>query len=402
MSWDTCKFSSLYATPSRNGLTRPSGSRGKGYKMVNMGELFSNGRIGNIPMELVELEDSKKEAYGVKEGDLLFARQSLVLEGAGKCSWIKEVSEYTTFESHLIRVRLNPDVAVSLFYYYYFNSPQSPIKSIVQQCAQAGIRASDLEDLNVLCPPLPIQRRIADILSAYDDLIENNQRQIKLLEEAAMRLYREWFVFMRFPGHESVRIVDGVPEGWKYQELKEIADIVMGQSPDSSYYNSDGDGLPFHQGVSNYGERYVSNVEYCSVEKRSAVPNSILFSVRAPVGRINLTREKVVIGRGLAAINHKLGKQSYLFYLLKSHFSVEDMIGNGSVFSAVTKSDLEDQKLLTPSFDLVEVFSRIVEPMDAKINSLDMQIERLQKARDALLPRLMNGGEGLKLEGGAV
>ena len=109
-----------------------------------------------------------------------------------------------------------------------------------------------------------------------------------------------------------------------------------------------------------------------------------------------------MIGRGLAAINHKLGKQSYLFYLLKSHFSVEDMIGNGSVFSAVTKSDLEDQKLLTPSFDLVEVFSRIVEPMDAKINSLDMQIERLQKARDALLPRLMNGGEGLKLEGGAV
>ena len=83
---------------------------------------------------VIEFDDEVvyiREAYGVKEGDLLFARQSLVLEGAGKCSWIKEVSEYTTFESHLIRVRLNPDVAVSLFYYYYFNSPQSPIKSIV-------------------------------------------------------------------------------------------------------------------------------------------------------------------------------------------------------------------------------------------------------------------------------
>ena len=402
MSWDTCKFSSLYAIPSRNGLSIPATKHGRGNKIINMGELFAYGRIPDVPMELVELSDSMKANYNVEKDDLLFARRSLVLEGAGKRSWVKEVSDITTFESSIIRVRLDKERAVPLFYYYYFKSPQSPIKTIVQQCAQSGIRASDLADLSVHSPPLHIQRRIADILSAYDDLIENNQRQIKLLEEAAMRLYREWFVFMRFPGHESVRIVDGVPEGWKYQELKEIADIVMGQSPDSSYYNSDGDGLPFHQGVSNYGERYVSNVEYCSVEKRCAVPNSILFSVRAPVGRINLTREKVVIGRGLAAINHKLGKQSYLFYLLKSHFSVEDMIGNGSVFSAVTKSDLEDQKLLTPSFDLVEVFSRIVEPMDAKINSLDMQIERLQKARDALLPRLMNGGEGLKLEGGAV
>lgn len=303
-----------------------------------------------------------------------------------------------------VLIRPNPELVNPQYLCYYMLLPEQQHKLLgsANGSTVSHVNLPVIRGMKIDLPPLPIQRRIADILSAYDDLIENNQRQIKLLEEAAMRLYREWFVFMRFPGHESVRIEDGVPEGWKYQELKEIADIVMGQSPDSSYYNSDGDGLPFHQGVSNYGERYVSNVEYCSVEKRCAVPNSILFSVRAPVGRINLTREKVVIGRGLAAINHKLGKQSYLFYLLKSHFSVEDMIGNGSVFSAVTKSDLEDQKLLIPSFDLVEVFSRIVEPMDAKINSLDMQIERLQKARDALLPRLMNGGEGLKLEGGAV
>ena len=139
MAWESVPFSQLYAAESRNGLTKPSKVRGSGFKMINMGELFANDRIYDIPMELVPLTDSEKKNCQVSIGDLLFARQSLVLEGAGKCSIVMDVSPLTVFESHLIRVRLNKQVANPLFYYYYFRSAFSPIKTIVSQCAQAGI-----------------------------------------------------------------------------------------------------------------------------------------------------------------------------------------------------------------------------------------------------------------------
>jgi len=222
VNWERVRFGDLYAVSSRNGVTKPGKIRGSGYKMINMGELFANDRIYDIPMELVPLKKSEKETAGVCKGDLLFARQSLVLEGAGKCSIVMETFSLTVFESHLIRVRLNKTVANPMFYYYYFRSPLSPIKTIVNQCAQAGIRGSDLTDLEVLLPPISSQRRIADILSAYDDLIENNRKQIKLLEEAAQRLYKEWFVDLRFPGWETTEIVDGVPEGWTAHSLGQL------------------------------------------------------------------------------------------------------------------------------------------------------------------------------------
>ena len=106
MNWNTVRFGDLYEEDSRNGLTKPSKVRGSGYKMINMGELFSNDRIYDIPMELVPLKENEKKAK-VESGDLLFARQSLVLEGAGKCSIVMETSPLTVFESHIIRVRLN-------------------------------------------------------------------------------------------------------------------------------------------------------------------------------------------------------------------------------------------------------------------------------------------------------
>ena len=171
MSWDSIRFGDLYSEDSRNGLTKPSKVRGSGYKMINMGELFA--------MELVPLKDSEKKNAKVEKGDLLFARQSLVLEGAGKCCIVMDVSSLTVFESHLIRVRLDKTKANPLFYYYYFKSPFSPVSTIVSQCAQAGIRGSDLQELDVSFPPLPVQDRIASILTKYDELIENNQKQIK-------------------------------------------------------------------------------------------------------------------------------------------------------------------------------------------------------------------------------
>ena len=242
-SWESTTLDDLYGEPSRNGLTRPKSVRGSGYRMINMGEIFAHERIGNIEMERVQMTEKEIASFEVKKGDLLFARQSLVLSGAGKCSLVKFIGETTTFESHLIRVRLNPKCAVPDFFFYYFISSQGKqnVQSIVMQVAAAGIRGSELAKLKVPVPPLPVQRKIAAILSAYDDLIENNERRIRILEDMAQNLYREWFVKFRFPGHTKVKMVDSplgkIPQGWEVIIVSELVDSCVGggwglESPD--------------------------------------------------------------------------------------------------------------------------------------------------------------------------
>ena len=277
------------------------------------------------------------------------------------------------------------------FVKYCFDILQQNCKKISQGAAQDNLSWEKLSTILFPAPPIEVQTKIADILFTYDNLIENNKKQIKLLEEAAQRLYKEWFVDRRFPGHETTPIVDGVPEGWKEQSLYQIADVVMGQSPKSEYYNQVGEGLPFHQGVGSYGNRFVSDETYSTSFTRIAEAGSILFSVRAPVGRLNLTKNKVVIGRGLAAINHRRGAQSYLFYLLKEKFFRDDIIGNGSIFASISKEELLNQTFLIPIDSLVEQFNGIAGGIDKKIDILSGQIRLLTEARNRLLPKLMSG-----------
>jgi type I restriction enzyme S subunit len=291
----------------------------------------------------------------------------------------------------LIRVRLKRDIAYPPFYHYYFKSPSAGVKAIVTQGVQAGIRGSDLKALPVRVPPISEQERIAEFLSAYDDLIENNRRRIALLEEAARMLYREWFVHFRFPGHEHVKIIDGLPEGWERRTLIDLAEVVMGQSPESKFYNEAGDGLPFHQGVTDYGFRYVTHRTYSTAITRLGQAGDILLSVRAPVGRINLTRDNIVLGRGLSAIRSRAGHQSFLFYALKNHFYAEDIIGTGAIYAATNKKELEGQLLVLPPNALLREFEDQGSQIDRQIENLTAQVDKLAQARDLLLPRLMNG-----------
>ena len=181
--WEKVKFSNLYEIPSKNGLTKPSAIRGNGYKMINMGELFANDKIGNIDMELVPLTESEKEKNEVKVNDLMFARQSLVVSGAGKCSIVVDAPEYTTFESHIIRVRLNSSIANPYFYFYYLNSSKSPIPSIVTFNGQAGIKGSLLGELDVIYPPLNEQTKIVAKIQEEEKAIEECRKLIKLHQE---------------------------------------------------------------------------------------------------------------------------------------------------------------------------------------------------------------------------
>jgi len=220
-------FLEMLDAPLKNGLTKPTRVRGRGTRMVNMGEIFAHRRIGDIPMARVPLSDAE-QAYLLEPGDLLFARQSLVLAGAGKCSIFTGASEPVTYEGHIIRARPNKRVADPVFYFYYFNSTpgRRRIESITEQVAAAGIRGSDLAKLAVPCPPLPVQRSIACVLGALDDKIELNRKMNETLEQMARAIFKSWFVdFEPFRDKGMVESDLGdIPKGWKIGRLGDVLD----------------------------------------------------------------------------------------------------------------------------------------------------------------------------------
>lgn len=350
-----------------------------------------NVRWGEFDLEdlpLMKFEESEQERYELKYGDLV------ICEGGepGRCAIWKEQIPNMKIQKALHRVRVHDCLDYRyLFYWFLLAGKTGELDQYFTGATIKHMPGQKLKEVVIDKPPLEIQHRIADILSAYDDLIENNQKQIKLLEEAAQRLYKEWFVDLRFPGHENTEIVDGVPEGWNEKTLSQVANVIMGQSQKSEFYNSEKKGLPFHQGVGSYGVRFVMDDIYSTSYTRIAEPNSILFSVRAPVGRLNITKNKVVIGRGLAAINQTDGCQSYLYYLLKNKFFKDNIVGNGSIFASVSKDELLNQKFLIPERNLMMQFEKIVSQMDKQIENLDSKNKKLIEARDRLLPKLMSG-----------
>ena len=262
------------------------------------------------------------------------------------------------------------------FVKYFFDIFQARMKSISTGAAQDNLSLEKLLTFKIPTPPLPTQRKIASILSAYDDLIENNLKRIKLLEEKAFASYKL------------------IVQNEKLEEftIEELANVVMGQSPTSdTYTNEKEDNLPFHQGVTNFSKYFVEHKIYCKAPIKIAEEGDILFSVRAPVGRINFTSDKICIGRGLCAFRSKKGFQNYFYHQLKEFFFAEDVIGNGAIFNAVTKVELMKVKLKTPSEKIQQEFEVEAEQMYNLILNLTKQNTKLREARDILLPKLMNG-----------
>ncbi len=331
--------------------------------------------------------DSLPDNRRAQPGDVLLS----VVGSLGIPYLVKREDKFV-FQRHIAILRPGKDLLPE-YLYYLLKSPDSfhYIDSVAQGAAQRTFTLTQLRGMEVDIPSLDEQRRTVAALEPYDQLIENNRKQISLLEEAAQRLYKEWFVDLRFPGHESTGISEGLPNGWTEAMLKDIADVVMGQSPKSEYYNDTGEGLPFHQGVSSFGLRFVRDETYTTSVTRVGKAGSILFSVRAPVGRLNYTKNEIVLGRGLAAMNHRQGLQSYLYYMLKERFFKEDMIGNGSIFASISKGDLLAQKFVVPDRAIAERFNTLCRPIDKQIERCDDAIKAATEARDRLLPKLMSG-----------
>ena len=281
---------------------------------------------------------------------------------------------------------------VNIFLAYYLRLSTDLLISLGTGTTFLEVTKAALLGVEIPVPPLPTQYKIAAVLSAYDDLIENNNRRIEILEDMASAIYREWFVEFRFPGHERVEMVQSelglIPQGWEVKKLGEMCHVIMGLSPKSEFYNENGDGLPFHQGVKDFGERFPTDRVYCTNQKRVAEADDILFSVRAPVGRINIANKKVVIGRGLSGIRSKNGNQTFLLQQLKDRFQEEDTMGSGN---AIRKTDLLGIPLLTPLESVIGKFEDIVNLIFAELANLTLKNANLRQTRDLLLPKLISG-----------
>lgn len=249
--------------------------------------------------------------------------------------------------------------------------------------------------LRVSVPDVDTQRRIASILGAYDDLIEVNRRRIAVLEEMARGLFEGLVtkVIGKLPPASGGFGNAVLPDGWYISDLGDIAEIIMGQSPRSEELNKDGDGFPFHQGVTDFGPLFPRRRVFCvpSNKKKIAAIGDILFSVRAPVGRINLATEAVVLGRGVSSFRSAIGTQHYLAAHLRATFYEPDLIGNGAIYKAVGRNDIQRIPITLPPAEIRnEVNTKIASIYDF-LRVLEQSNNALATSRDLLLPRLISG-----------
>ena len=241
------------------------------------------------------------------------------------------------------------------------------------------VNKASFSSYTICCPSLKQQRDIAAVLSSLDDKIELNNKINENLEQQAKALYEAMFI-----DNPNIEITQGV--------LSDIAEITMGQSPNGSSYNEEGNGEVFFQGRAEFGFRFPTRRLFTTEPKRMAEANDVLLSVRAPVGDLNMAYEQCCVGRGLSAIHSKDGNSSFLLYTmfaLKPQLDVFN--GEGTVFGSINKNGLSDLPVNIPCADEIAKFEALVHPMDEHIRANYEENCRLQALRDSLLPKLMSG-----------
>ena len=253
------------------------------------------------------------------------------------------------------------------------------------------------------------EESIARLLGALDEKIEANRRMNETLETMARVLFRDWFIDFgptraKMQGRDPylasdvwslfpARLADtGIPEEWGVSTVSEEFQLLMGQSPPGDTYNDVENGLPFFQGSTDFGFRFPTNRKYCSAPTRVAKRGDTLVSVRAPVGDVNQAASECCIGRGLAAIRHNSGSQSFTYY---SAWAIRDQLeafeGTGTVFGSISKKQFEKLRVVAVEQQTISSFERIVSCLDTEIAELHDQAKVLSSLRDLLLPRLMSG-----------
>ncbi len=261
------------------------------------------------------------------------------------------------------------------------------------------LNRNNLDNLSVQIPDIRIQVKIASTLSAYDDLIDTNCRRIQLLEESARLLFREWFVYFRFPGHEKVKIVDGVPEGWGKEKVKDLGSIVTGKTPSKKNARNFNGAIPFiktpdmHQSsIIINTEESLSEIGANSQKNKYLPPWSILVSCIGTVGVVALNLIKAQTNQQINSVIPKKNiYRYYSFFCLSRLKPLLEAIGGGSTMANVNKNKFENIDVVIPPDTILENFDKIVNPIFNQVVFLLQQNYKLAQARNLLLPRLMSG-----------
>lgn len=428
------RFGDLLSEPLRNGVYKPKEHHGSGVKIVNMGELFGHPRLRDVPMKRLELTKSELQKSELRKGDLLFARRSLVAEGAGRCSVVKHVNEPTTFESSIIRARPDPGKVDSDFLYYFFASPQGRelMRTILRQVAVSGITGGDLAELQIPLPSLPIQRVCARTLETLDDRIDLLRQTNATLESIAQGLFKSWFIDFDpvnakaegrepegmdaataalFPAEFEESALGLIPKGWSASSLGALCAASGGwiqTGPFGSQLHASDyveEGVPVVMPQDMQGRR-ISDIRIARVRpldadrlaKHKLAVGDIVFSRRGDVGRHATVSEREVgwlCGTGCLLVRPGVGAKSpaYLSQALAHPQSVE-WLGRhavGATMPNLNTGILEALPLLSPTEAVLGAFERTVGPMEQRMTLNHAHASSLSAIRDQLLPRLISG-----------
>lgn len=332
---------------------------------------FSNTMF--VPQEYYDRLDTKRKA---QEGDILYS----VVGSFGIPVYIKETTPLV-FQRHIAILRPNVDKIVPEFLYYTMLNRDFYMKAdaVAIGAAQRTISLATLRNMDIDIPDIEKQKKIAKILNAYDDLIENNKKQISLLEEVAQRLYKEWFVDLRFPGYEHVEVVDGAPKGWKKVSLTEIAPIITGKK-DANFGTENGQYLFF-----TCAQEPIKAPSYSFDCGAVILAGNGDFNVKLFRGKFEAYQRTYVFSP------YDSNNLYLLYYAVKDNMRQLVQGASGSTIKFLTKRMLEEIIVFIPDSKTNETFTNYCESYQKKIEILKQQIAVVKESRDRLLPKLMSG-----------
>lgn len=365
---------------------------------LNAGNVTANGFVFDDNSYITQEKDALLRKGRLSRGDIVYTTRGTIGNVAYYSNTIPY--EHLRINSGMVILRVNVVEANAAFLYQYLKSAKvrEYFLSFKTGSAQPQLPIKNFSAIEIDLPDLPTQHRIASILSAYDDLIENNRRQIKLLEEAAQRLYREWFVELRFPGHESVKVVDGVPEGWMKGTVDNIVKLLSGYPFKSSEYVSSGKYRLITIKNVKDGEFSPDNVDYID-QLPDKVPShciltegDILLSLTGNIGRVCIVNGyNYLLNQRVAKLQTLHPAYAYCMFRSKEMLNKMTALSNGVAQQNLSPIRAEKIRILIPSSNLLSQFKNIVEPIISQIILLNNQITFACEACDRLLPELMDG-----------
>lgn len=402
MKWEEVKLGELYTV--HNGLSKSKDFFGSGFPFLSFSTVFKNYFIPEKIIDLVQSSETERKTFSIKKGDVFITRTSETIDELGmSCVALRDIpnATYNGFTKRMRPIDSNKVCPKYIGYFLRTSYFRNKFIAFSNMTTRASLKNEDLLSMTIFLPPYPVQQKIAGILSAYDDLIENNQKQIKLLEEAAQRLYKEWFVDFRFPGHETAKFINGLPEGWKKERINNFFHVSIGKTPPRNEKKcfTNKNGIPWIS-IADMGKASVfiketaENLTKDAIEKYNVkiIPaNSILLSFKLTVGRVSITTKEMCSNEAIAHfITDDQFIKEYCFLYLKN-FKYETLGSTSSISNAINSKIVKEIPFVFPSQKILENFYNLSKDFFERIKILTDQISLLQEARDRLLPKLMNG-----------